>query len=76
MRKKNNLSFYTADMKMAELVQSNYQLLLLLPRFGMELGVGEDSITVQCKRHGVSPELFVMICNIFMNPLAFFPPRG
>lgn len=65
MRKKNNLSFYTADMKMAELVQSNYQLLLLLPRFGMELGVGEDSITVQCKRHGVSPELFVMICNIY-----------
>lgn len=65
MRKKNNLSFYTADMKMAELVQSNYQLLLLLPRFGMELGVGEDSITLQCKRHGVSPELFVMICNIY-----------
>ena len=57
MRKKNNLSFYTADMKMAELVQSNYQLLLLLPRFGMELGVGEDSITVQCKRHGAPEEV-------------------
>lgn len=65
MGKKNNLSFYTADMKMAELVQCDYRLLLLLPRFGMELGVGEDSIAEQCKRHDVQPALFVMICNIY-----------
>ena len=58
MGKKDNLSFYTADMKMAELVQCDYRLLLLLPRFGMELGVGEDSIDEQCKRHDVQPALF------------------
>lgn len=65
MNKKRSTSFYTADMKMAELVRSDYKLLLLFTRFGMELGVGEDTIAAQCVQQGVSPTLFVMICNIY-----------
>lgn len=58
-------SRYTTQMRMAELIESNYNLLLLFPRFGLELGVGENSVAEQCMRQGVSPDLFVMMCNIY-----------
>ena len=58
-------SKYTTQMRMAELIEYNYNLLLLFPRFGLELGVGESSVAEQCIRQGVSPELFVMMCNIY-----------
>lgn len=56
---------YTAQMPMAELIDSNHHLLLLLPRFGMELGVGESTVYDLCIRQGISPELFIIICNIY-----------
>ena len=59
------ISRYTTHMRMAELIESNYNLLLLFSRFGLELGVGESSVAEQCIRQGVSPELFVMMCNIY-----------
>lgn len=59
------ISRYTTQMRMAELIESNYNLLLLFSRFGLELGVGESSVAEQCIRQGVSPELFVMMCNIY-----------
>lgn len=60
-------SLYTEQMKMAELIDSDYNLLLLFPRFGMELGVGDSTVAEQCVRQGVSPRLFVMMCNIYSH---------
>ena len=60
-------SLYTAQMKMAELIESDYNLLLLFPRFNMELGVGDTTVMEQCTRQGVSPTLFVMMCNIYSH---------
>ena len=60
-------SLYTTQMKMAELIESDYNLLLLFPRFGMELGVGDSTVAEQCMRQGVSPQLFVMVCNIYSH---------
>lgn len=60
-------SLYTEQMKMAELIDSDYNLLLLFPRFGMELGVGDSTVAEQCVRQGVSPQLFVMMCNIYSH---------
>lgn len=54
-------------MKVAELIESDYNLLLLFPRFGLELGVGDSSVLELCIRQGVSPDLFVMICNIYSH---------
>lgn len=63
-----NTPIYTLSMKMAELIDSDYNLLLLFPRFGMELGVGDNTIAEQCEQAGVSPQLFVMMCNIYSHP--------
>lgn len=62
-----SMSLYNTRMQMAELIESDYNLLLLFTRFGMELGVGDSTVAEQCMRQGVSPQLFVMICNIYSH---------
>ncbi len=56
---------YTTQMKMSELIESDYKLILLFSRFNMNLGVGEESVATQCQKQGVSESLFIMICNIY-----------
>lgn len=58
-------SLYNSNMKMAELIQSDYKLLLLLPRFGMSLGFGDQTIEEYCKKRDISPALTLMICNVY-----------
>lgn len=60
-----NNSFFTAEMKLADLIHLDYKLLLLLPRFGLNLGFGDQTVQECCVRVGVSPQLFIMICNIY-----------
>lgn len=58
-------SLYNSDMKMAELILADYKLLLLLPRFEMSLGFGDQTIEEYCKKRSISPVLMVMICNVY-----------
>lgn len=60
-----NTFLFTADMKLADILHSNYRLLLLLPRFGLNLGFGEKSVAEYCRETEVSEQLFIMICNIY-----------
>jgi regulator of cell morphogenesis and NO signaling len=53
------------DMKMADLILSNYKLLQVLSRFGIKLGFGEKSIAEVCRLFDVSPELFLLVCNVY-----------
>ena len=55
----------TPEMKMAEVIEENYRLLRLLPRFGMGLGFGDCTAREWCEREGVSWRLFMMICNVY-----------
>lgn len=64
---KHKITLYSTQMKMAELIDSNYNLLLLFPRLGIELGVGDRTIVEQCALQGISPSLFVMMCNIYTH---------
>ena len=57
--------FYTSNMKMADLINKDYQLLLLLHRFDIELGFGEQTVMKSCEAHQIAPEFFLMICNIY-----------
>ena len=58
-------AFYTSNMKMADLINADYKLLLLLPRFDIELGFGDQTVQKSCEEHGISPDFFLMICNIY-----------
>ncbi|WP_251619854.1 hemerythrin domain-containing protein [Odoribacter lunatus] len=56
---------FTPQMKLADLIHTDYKLLLLLPRFGLNLGFGEKSVQECCKQNGISDTLFTMICNVY-----------
>ena len=60
-----NSSFFTSGMKLADLIHLDYKLLLLLPRFGLNLGFRDQTAEECCARVGVSSQLFIMICNIY-----------
>ncbi|MBQ4205298.1 MAG: hemerythrin domain-containing protein, partial [Bacteroidales bacterium] len=59
---------YSANTKMADLILGNSKLLLMIPRFGMDLGFGDHSIAEVCEKHDVNPQFFLMICNVYSNP--------
>jgi regulator of cell morphogenesis and NO signaling len=52
-------------MKMADMIASNYDLILMLPRFGIPLGFGEKSVKEVCREHGVDENFFLTVCNIY-----------
>ncbi|MBO7469464.1 MAG: hemerythrin domain-containing protein [Bacteroidales bacterium] len=58
---------FSENMKMADLVLGNSKLLLMFPRFGMNLGFGDHSIAEVCAMNNVSTPFFLMICNVYCN---------
>lgn len=52
------------DMKMSELLLTNYSLILILERFAIELGVKEKTIESICKESNVNTEVFLFILNL------------
>ena len=54
--------------KMADVLQSNYRLLPLLPRFGLTLGTGEKTVEQVCREKGVDYRLLLLVFNIYTHP--------
>ncbi len=52
-------------MKMADMVATNYDLILMLPRFGIPLGFGDKSVKEVCREHSVDENFFLTVCNIY-----------
>ena len=52
-------------MKMADMVAANYDLILMLPRFGIPLGFGDRSVKEVCREAGVDETFFLTVCNIY-----------
>lgn len=59
-----NVNYY-GNMKMADLIQADYHLLMLLPRFGLDLGVADTSVEECCKAQSVDVDLFLTVCNVY-----------
>lgn len=60
-------TLFSGNMKMADLVLGNSKLLLMFPRFGMDLGFGDHSIAEVCAMNNVNTTFFLMICNVYCN---------
>ena len=58
-------TLFTGRMKMADMIASNYDLILMLPRFGIPLGFGEKSVKEVCRECGVDDNFFLTVCNIY-----------
>lgn len=61
----NNCVIFSREMKIAELIDADYSLLSILLRLDMQLPFGDVSVEELCRRHGISVELFLMICQVY-----------
>lgn len=64
----NRHTKFQGQMKMAEIIQSDFTLLDVLNRFEIQLGFGDKSVYEVCQMNQVDPEFFIEILNAFHNP--------
>ena len=64
---------FTESMKLADLLESDYRLLSIVSRLNIPFGFGETTVGDICRRHGLSPELFLLICRIYSSNGGFMP---
>ncbi len=58
---------YIASDSMSELICDNYPMLLVMSRFGIDLGFGDETIQETCRRSGVSLDTFLAVVNILIQ---------
>lgn len=59
---------FTEGITLAALIESNYKLLSVLSRLGVNLSFGDVTVEEACRRYGLSTTLFLMICNLYTCP--------
>lgn len=59
---------FSKKMKMAELVDSNFHLLSVLARVGLDGSFGEHTVEEVCMQNGLDPETFLLLCEAYSNP--------
>jgi len=52
------------SIKMSKLLFSHPQLILVLERFGIKLGVREKTVEEICQENNISPKVFLMVANL------------
>ena len=65
MNRKAELLLTVPSMKMAELINSNSSLSGVLTRMGIPFGFGEETVEEVCRRTGIDPETFLLICSVY-----------
>ena len=65
MNRKAELLLTIPSMKMAELINSNPSLPGVLTRMGIPFGFGEETVEEVCRRNGIDPETFLLICSVY-----------
>ena len=60
-----NNSFFTTSMKLADILLANHSLLTILPRFEIQLGFGDKSLSEVCKQYDVNEIFFLLVCNVY-----------
>ena len=65
---------FSENMKLADLISANHNLILMLPRFGIPLGFGERSVARVCAAYDVPVDFFLLVCNVYTFD-AYLPNR-
>jgi len=58
---------YKKTDKMCDLIREHYPILLVMSRFGIALGFGEQTIGEVCRRNGVDAKTFLTVVNMLVN---------
>jgi len=60
------------DMKMSDIILNNHFSILILERFGIELGIQDKTIETVCNENNISIEVFLTIVNL-QNNISYVP---
>ncbi len=69
---------YKESQKMADLIADQPGVLLVMSRFGMPLGVGDQTVSEYCSTHSVDSTTFLAVANFARMPrdaAAYYVPR-
>lgn len=58
-------SLFTVKMKLADILIENPSLIIMLSRFGIDLGFGDKNVDEVCKMYNVSTNFFLILCNVY-----------
>lgn len=58
---------FKKTMKMSELIDADYHLLMLLSRLNISLGFGEKNVDTVCKENGFDTDCFIFLANYQSN---------
>ena len=65
---------FSANMKVADLVEANYRLLGVLARVGVDGCFGEKTVGEVCILNGLDPDTVILLCEVYTFP-SFRPTR-
>lgn len=60
-----NRHLMSPAMKMADLMDIDFSLLGVFTRMGFNFGFGEATVAEACKKIGIDPETFLLICRVY-----------
>lgn len=63
----NTYQGYKSTDKMRDLVKENSALILIMGRFGISLGFGDNSVEEVCRIHNVDENTFLAVVNYVVN---------
>ena len=59
---------FTKKTRFADMLSANSNLVLLMPRLGISLGVGDKTVQEICDLHKISSDFVLLICNMYTYP--------
>ena len=59
---------FSGNMKIADLVESNYRLLGVLARVGIDGCFGERTVAELCEQSGLDPDTVILLCEVYSSP--------
>jgi regulator of cell morphogenesis and NO signaling len=62
-----HLGKYKITDRMSDLICENYSMLLVMSRFGIALGFGEETVGEVCRKNGVDGKTFLTVVNMLID---------
>lgn len=66
------MEIFSKEHKVFKLIHQNYDLLPVINRFGIKLGLKEKTVEALCREKNINPDFFLAIINTFTNE-EYFP---
>jgi len=68
------MSIVYSNMQLSEVVEENTSLIPVIHRFGIHLGLGDETVEEICDKHKLNTDFFLTMINTFLNE-DFFPEK-